>query len=112
MAQRFPLVLDSSGVIEQLQNGDTVWQSVLSSPIDDTLELLFADRTTLYSDATSGLVLQTSAEGDLFIITDAAEEISFKFRSTGILVLPEVPNAVPVLGALLFNGTDLFIGGQ
>jgi len=27
-------------------------------------------------------------------------------------VLPEVPNAVPVLGALLFNGTDLFIGGQ
>ncbi len=112
MADRFPLVLNSLGMTEELQAGDSVWSALLSSSIDDGTALSFGQRTTLHSDELSGLVLETSSAGDLFIIRNDEDTISYRFGADGSFQLPAtITPPEPADGAFWFDGTDLYLGG-
>lgn len=112
MADHVPLVLNEHGLMEVLQPEDSVWKSLLFSDIEDGDVLGFGERTTLYSDENSGLILETNVDGDLFIIKNNQDTIAFKFGSDGTFVLPSSIAPEPISGALWYDGNSLYLGGN
>jgi len=111
MPNRFPLVLNELGQMQELQVGDSLWSGLLAETIDGGLSLGFADRTVLYSDQFSGLVLETSSGGDLFIIKDVLDSVVFRFGADGVMQLPTVATTPTASdGAFWYDGHDLYLG--
>ena len=110
MAVRAPIVLGEDGGLEQLQAGDSVWESVLSEQVPDDTFLSFGEISVGYDSDEDTLLLSRESEGSIISISGPAGTV-LEVHSSGYIRLE--PAQVPMTdipGAVVFDGQDLYVG--